>query len=109
MLHIRNKALAVLLISGCTVAGCSPGYSDESSSGGGADARPSGAQLETCNYAGAPAECEPIDMDGDGQYGIGDYDGSEDAGIDDDYDGSVDEYGEGCVGGCDPALQRDEY
>jgi hypothetical protein len=65
-------------------------------------AAPSDAQIETGNYEGAPSDAEPIDINGDGQYGYGDNVDSEDAGIDDDYDGQTDEYGESCPDGCAP-------
>jgi hypothetical protein len=61
---------------------------------------PSEAQLETCNYVGAPGGCESYDLNGDGQYGLGDSVDSEDPGVDDDNDGQVDELGESCPEGC---------
>ncbi len=64
-------------------------------------AAPSDAQLETGHYdGGSPGQ--PIDLNGDGQYGVGDYEAREDPGVDDDYDGRVDELGETCPDGCDP-------
>jgi hypothetical protein len=57
-------------------------------------ATPSRAQLETGQYAGSPENSAPTDLNGDGFYGTADKAGVNDPGIDDDYNGSIDEFGE---------------